>query len=103
MTEKLFKASEYRLAEIDHKRNNPTKGDYWYEDHFVPVLVVLSVAKDFITVCRKTKDLSGNTWTWDLTQPEILSRESFVRRLEYGRCGGTHQWAVEEFQRGKKD
>ena len=32
MTEKLFKASEYKLAEAEHKRDNPTKGDYWWED-----------------------------------------------------------------------
>ncbi len=100
MSERLFKASEYREAEAEHKRNNPTKGDYWWEDHFCPVLVVLSVAKDFVTICRKTKDAGDNKWTWDLTQPEILSRADFVKKLEYGRCGGDHSWAVREFERG---
>lgn len=100
MSERLFKASEYREAKAEHKRNNPTKGDYWWEDHFCPVLVVLSVAKDFVTICRKTKDAGDNKWTWDLTQPEILSRADFVKKLEHSRCGGDHSWAVREFERG---
>jgi hypothetical protein len=100
MTERLFKASEYREAEAEHKRNNPTKGDYWWEDHFCPVLVVLAVAKDFVTVCRKTKDVGDNKWTWDLTKPEILNRADFVEKLEYGRVGGDHSWAAREFERG---
>ena len=100
MPERLFKASEYREAESEHKRNNPTKGDYWWEDHFCPVLVVLAVAKDFVTVCRKTKDVGGNKWTWELTQPEIMSRADFVKKLEHGRVGGDHSWAAREFERG---
>lgn len=103
MPEKLFKASEYREAEAEHKRNNPSDGDYWYEDHFVPVMVVLSVAKDFITVCRKTKTAGDNKWTWDLTQPEIMSRAEFVKRLDdnFARVGGNHYWVVKEFAKGK--
>ena len=61
---------------------------------------MLSVAKDFVTVCRKTKDVGDNEWTWDLTQPEILSRADFVKKLEYGRVGGDHSWAAREFERG---
>ena len=97
--ERLFKASEYREAEAEHKRNNPSKGDYWWQDHFCPVLVVLAVAKDFITICRKTKDVDDKSWTWDLTQVEILNRSDFLERIKYGRVGGSHYWAVEEFEK----
>jgi hypothetical protein len=103
--EKLFKASEYREAEAEHKRNNPTKGDYWWEDHLCPVLVVLAVSKSFVTVCCKNKDAGGNKWTWDLTKPEIMSLDDFKKRLSGRFCfvGGSHYWAVEEFERGTED
>jgi hypothetical protein len=100
MTEKLFKASEWQEAEKEHKKHNPTPGDYWHEDHFCPILVVLAVAKEFITVCRKTKNGGENKWTWDLSDPEILSREKFAEKLKYGRVGGNHYWAVKEFDHG---
>lgn len=102
MTERLFKASEYREAEAEHKKHNPSKGDYWWEDHFCPILVVLSVSANHVTVCTKTKDVENNKWTWDLSQPQIMSREQFVKRLEYGRVDGNHWWAVEEFEKGSK-
>lgn len=103
MSERLFKASEYREAEAEHKRQHPTKGDYWWEDHFCPVLVVLAVAADFITVCCKTKPSGEDHWTWDLNQLQLMRRDEFVKRLECGHVGGSHFWAVKVFERGTCD
>ncbi len=100
MKEWFIKVSECRKAEAEHKRNNPTAGDYWWSDHFCPVLVVLAVVKDFVTVCRKTKAVGDHHWTWDLTQPELMSRSDFVAMLKHGRFGGDHSWAAREFERG---
>jgi len=101
MTDRLFKASEYKQAEAEHRRNNPSPGDYWYEDMYVPVLIVLSVAGNFVTICRKVKPVNDRQWTWDLTKPEIVSREEFVKRLDDPFCGVTsgHYAVVKEFEK----
>lgn len=99
-SERLYKASEWQEAERDYKRHNPSAGDYWYEDMFVPMLVVLDVNKNFVTFCQTTKDVGNNKWTWDLSKPEIISRNDFVKKVErFGRLGGSHYWAVEEFKK----
>lgn len=105
--EKLYKASEYREAEDDHRRNNPTPGDYWWCDHFCPVLVVLAVTPKFITVCTKTKDVGNSKWTWDLDEvPTVLSKSDFLNKLS-DRCshvGGPHYWVVKAFAgRGEQE
>lgn len=101
MSETMYKASQWKEAECDHKRHNPSEGDYWWCDHFCPVLVVLSVTGKFVTVCRETKDARDNKWTWDLSKPSIMDREAFEKKLEGARArvGGSHFWAVTEFKK----
>lgn len=98
ITGRVYQSNEWEEAERDHKRLNPSAGDYWWEDHFCPVLVVLEVTGQFRIVCDKTKDAGDNKWTWDLTKPTIMDREAFEKKLEHSRIGGSHYWAVKEFK-----
>jgi len=101
--EKTYKASEWQEAECDHKRHNPSPGDYWYTDHFCPVLVVLAVTGNFVTTCQQTKDAGGDKWTWDLTQPTMLSRAALPATLAHCFVGGSQYWAVKEFENPAAD
>ncbi len=98
--ERLFKASEYREAEAEHKRKNPTRGDYWVCDFCCPFLVVISVAAKFVTVCKKTKPVCKDRWTWDLNFPEIISKLDFEQMLQQCHVAGNHQWVVKFFEFG---
>jgi hypothetical protein len=98
VAKRVYQSNEWEKAERDHKRLNPSAGDYWWEEMFCPVLVVLAVSGGFVTVCRETKDAGDNKWTWDLTKPSIIDRKQFAERLEDARVGGSHFWAVKEFE-----
>jgi hypothetical protein len=100
--EKTYKAREWQEAEIDHKRHNPSEGDYWWTDHFCPVLVVLAVTGRFVTICSQTKDAGDDKWTWDLTKPSILDRDKFEKKLDHCRVGSSQFWAVREFKNPPK-
>lgn len=95
---RVYQSNEWEKAERDHKRLNPSAGDYWWAEMFCPVLVVLVVTGDFVTVCREKKDTGDNKWTWDLTRPSLLCRANFEKMLEGARIGGSHFWAVKEFE-----
>jgi hypothetical protein len=63
-------------------RRTPTPGDYW-EDHLAPVAVVLAVDEAVVTLCRKTKDVDRDHWTWDLSQVEKVDRDEFDGLFAY--------------------
>lgn len=103
IVERLYKPSEWRQARNAHKLHNPEPGDYWTEDHFSPVLVVLDVKPNFVVICDKTKDVGNNKWTWNLTSPTLISREEFVQKLNrYCSFSGSHCWAAKEYRSGKQ-
>lgn len=71
---------------------NPQVGDYWHE-MLVPVLVVLDVDDEGITVCKRTKQVDNNHWTWDLGKYEKMSREDFQYYLSRAGDPERGQWA----------
>ena len=99
--EKLYRASEWKEARRDHRMCNPQEGDYWYEDMFVPHLVVLKVLANHIIFCDKTKATDERHWTWDLSQPKMLSKNEFKEKVsKYSRLSEvSHYWAAEEFNK----
>lgn len=64
-------------------RLNPEAGDYWNE-MFVPVMVVVDVRDECVVVCKKIKNVGDKQWTWDLSKLEKLSREDFANVPLYG-------------------
>ena len=62
---------------------NPEVGDYW-NDMLVPILVVIGVTPTEVIICKKTKYVGPDRWTWDLTQIKRLSKEEFSSSLKYG-------------------
>jgi hypothetical protein len=103
--EKLYKASEWREAKKEHHLNNPQAGDYWFEDMYVPWLVVLHVVGNHVVVCEKTKSTDESHWTWDLEQVQMYSKEQFKEKLSrYGRISdSSHYWAAEAFKKAKNE
>jgi hypothetical protein len=78
---KLYHAHQWEEAKRDHRKTHPEKGDYWWCEHFNPVLVVLDKIPGHIIVCRKTKDADDNHWTWDLDKIELLTQQAFTDLL----------------------
>jgi hypothetical protein len=99
MSERLFKASQWREAKAEHKRQCPEPGDYWYVDHFCPLLVVVTVLADFVLVCRNVQDAGDNCWTWDLSKLDTLPREEFGELVTEAFLGEKHNWVPERLNR----
>jgi hypothetical protein len=104
MSEKLYTAKEWRKARADWKRENPAEGDYWYGEMFIPILVVLAVHPNHVTICSNTQETDAEHWTWDLDKPRIVSREEFKAMIADRFCdyGGSHDWAARMFLVGEK-
>ena len=75
-----------RITEKDHAIN-PVPGDYWHE-HFHPILVVLEVTKSNVIVCKTAKDAGPDSWEWDMSKIEVLSRKYFSTFLSYKNIPG---------------
>jgi hypothetical protein len=82
--EKLYKASQWKEAQRAHRMNNPEKGDYWWEDHFCPVLVVLALVPGHVVICDTKQDADDNKWCWDLTKITLVTKKAFIEKLEFG-------------------
>jgi hypothetical protein len=78
----MFNDKERHKINTAH-RLNPKIGDYWNE-MFCPVLVVIGLKSDKVLICKSTKDCAENTWTWDLSKLEWLTKEQFSSKLTYG-------------------
>ena len=70
-----------------HERNaqrsaNPQAGDMWH-DMFAPVCVILEVRNNWLTVCRKTKCVDRDHWSWDVEKAEDIRADEFFTSLRY--------------------
>lgn len=59
----------------------PKVGDFWHE-MFVPIMVVIGVSDDAVTICDKV-DRGHETWTWDFSGIRKISRHEFAERPLY--------------------
>lgn len=78
-----------------HDRNarhrlEPKVGDFWHE-MFVPIMVVLGVSDDAVTICDKV-DRGRETWTWDFSGTRKMTRSEFAARPLYGGHMGDKCW-----------
>jgi hypothetical protein len=83
MKNKLFEDVDREELNRKH-RSNPEIGDYWNE-MFVPVLVVLDIgrAKTGVLICETIKDVDSQHWTWDLSKTQWVSLAEFARKISY--------------------
>ena len=75
--------AEYDKHDKEHAKN-PKVGDYWH-DMFSPVAVVVEVSKHSLVICRTTKQMEDETWTWNLEKLEPVLRKDFEHLFQYGR------------------
>lgn len=59
-------------------RLDPQVGDYWNE-MFVPIMVVVGVHPDRVVICQTTKSVGKDHWTWDLAKLDTVTREAFAK------------------------
>lgn len=78
------------MPDTTDARLDPLPGDYW-EDHMVPVAVVLAVTPHMVTLCTERRDVPPNHWTWDLNKTMNVTRERFETWFAYDTIPGT--WA----------
>jgi|PlaIllAssembly_1097288.scaffolds.fasta_scaffold20556_2 hypothetical protein len=105
-----------RKEETARRANNPQVGDYWNE-MFSPICVVVKtdttllirprsstpIAVGTITICKKTKEVDADSWTWDLSVLETMTVDAFREWLSYGSipgywamcCGSRHTWVTD--------
>lgn len=81
--------AEFEIKMAQHRETNekhvkdPKIGDYWVE-MFTPILVVVGrPAPDKVLVCKKTKEVDKDHWTWDFSVLEVMTLEGFSRYLHY--------------------
>lgn len=88
--QKIEVVEDRHVTALRHARN-PKVGDYWNE-MFMPVLLVVEVDDKWVKFCEKTKPArNGNGWTWDLTEFVSLPRYKFIQKLQYG--GISDDWS----------
>lgn len=66
---------------------NPQPGDYW-EDMFCPVLLVLEVKNDKVTIVSKTKEVDQFHWSWDFDKVQVLTVQELIDKLSYSYDSG---------------
>lgn len=62
--------------------SQPQVGDYWHE-MFAPICVVVGKTDSTVTICKKTKSVDDNHWTWDTSIIEVMQLEDFKKWLCY--------------------
>jgi hypothetical protein len=67
---------------MKHLRD-PEPGDYWHE-MFSPQCVVIERIGPKLVLCRKTKDVDLDHWTWDLDEIEMVDHAEWSNRMCYG-------------------
>ena len=93
---------ERKARDASHA-DDPQPGDYW-SDHLRPVAVILGRVGKQIFLCRTTKDVDVNHWTWDLDKSELMPAAKFREWIAYRSIPGywatvsprSHMWAVKE-------
>lgn len=63
--------------------SNPEPGDYWHE-MLCPVCVVVSVSEGKVTICKTTKEVDPDHWTWDISKLETMKVEDFKNGYHMG-------------------
>lgn len=72
---------------------NPQTGDYWH-DMYNPVCIVIASDGDTVTLCRKIKEISDHSWTWDYKKIETMPLTDFSVWLHYkSPTLNNHTWA----------
>jgi hypothetical protein len=101
--ENLMTHEERKRRDREHLID-PEVGDYWNE-MFTPICVVLGRVGDSVVICRTTKDVGPDHWTWDTTRIETKTLAEFRDWLSYKGDGplreqawasvvpGAHAWA----------
>lgn len=104
MEEKLYTAAQWQEARKEHRKNNPETGDYWWCDMLNPLFVVLEVLPNHVIVCDKIKPTDENHWTWDLSEPKLMTRDDFKKRIDKNishLSDSKHNFVVDEFNMSK--
>src|SRR6478609_2151856 len=62
--------------------SRPQVGDYWHE-MFAPVCVVVGKTDTTVTICKNTKSVDDEHWTWNTLKIEVMSLDDFKKWLCY--------------------
>jgi len=80
---------EMKRVSQEHAES-PMVGDYWHE-MFTPIVVILDVRGEWLTICRKRKEVDLQHWEWDLEHEEDIRAHELFEWLSYKSIPG--YWA----------
>lgn len=87
-------------------RDNPIPGDVW-EEIFNLILVVVHVDNEVVVICKSKSDIDKDSWTWDLSKLDTLSRTDFSKYVTYSSMANKtwcnvlpsrHAWVIDELK-----